>query len=93
MSFTRYYHRSHDPDSLSNDTVQSIFEDREGKLWIGTLDGALMVNPGGLYGWRDRSLALMNVEPNGLRAQLVYIDPPRQPRDSRLVARILSHGR
>jgi putative phosphoesterase len=48
--------------------------------WIGTLDGVLMVNPGGLCGRRDRSLAFVNAGPNGLHAQLVYIDPPRQPR-------------
>lgn len=58
--------------------------------WIGTLDGALMVNPGALCGWRDRSLALMDAGPNGLRAQLVYIDPPRQLGRSRLLAAALA---
>jgi len=61
--------------------------------WIGTLDGVLMVNPGALCGWRDRSLALLDVTPNGLHPQLVYIDPPRQPRQNRLIARILNKQR
>ncbi len=57
--------------------------------WIGRVDGVLMVNPGALCGRRDRSLALMDAAPEGLRARLVYIDPPRQPRDSRLIAQLL----
>ncbi|MBU0492433.1 MAG: metallophosphatase family protein [Chloroflexi bacterium] len=61
--------------------------------WIGNLDGVLMVNPGALCGRRDRALALMDVTPGGLRARLVYLDPPRQPRDSQFVARLLRGGR
>lgn len=57
--------------------------------WIGALDGVLMINPGALCDRRDRSLALLDATPAGLRAQLVYIDPPRRPRDSRLIARWL----
>lgn len=52
--------------------------------WIGTMDGALMVNPGALCGRRDRVLALMDADSRGLRARLVHVDPPRQPFASQL---------
>ena len=56
---------------------------------VRALDGVLMVNPGALCGRRDRAVALMDVNPSGLRVQLVPIDPPRRPRPSRLIARLL----
>ncbi len=37
--FTVYRHKSDDPQSLSNDRVSAIREDRHGRLWIGTDNG------------------------------------------------------
>ena len=31
----------HDPNSLSNDDVQAIYQDAQGVLWIGTSGGGL----------------------------------------------------
>jgi two-component system sensor histidine kinase ChiS len=39
--FTHYQNDPDDPHSLSNDNVQSIYEDRAGVLWVGTLGGGL----------------------------------------------------
>jgi len=40
-SFTSYKNNPADPNSLSDNRVYSILEDRSGNLWIGTLDGGL----------------------------------------------------
>ena len=39
--FAHYRHDPNDPHSLSCDSVRSIYEDRSGVLWIGTLGGGL----------------------------------------------------
>ena len=39
--WTLYRHSGRDPNSLSNNVVQSILQDRQGDLWIGTLGGGL----------------------------------------------------
>jgi signal transduction histidine kinase/ligand-binding sensor domain-containing protein len=39
--FTRFKHDPDDPQSLSHDFVQSVIQDREGFLWIGTWGGGL----------------------------------------------------
>jgi signal transduction histidine kinase/ligand-binding sensor domain-containing protein/HPt (histidine-containing phosphotransfer) domain-containing protein len=39
--FTHLKHDDNDPNSLSNDSVWSIIEDRKGFIWIGTEDGGL----------------------------------------------------
>lgn len=39
--FTRYRSEPGNPQSLSNNFVMTIFEDRAGFLWIGTIDGGL----------------------------------------------------
>jgi PAS domain S-box-containing protein len=35
-SAVRYRHSAADPDSLSDDMLMSVFEDREGNIWVGT---------------------------------------------------------
>jgi len=40
-SFIHFRHDPNDPHSLSGDSVRSIYEDRSGVLWIGTLGGGL----------------------------------------------------
>jgi serine phosphatase RsbU (regulator of sigma subunit)/ligand-binding sensor domain-containing protein len=39
--FTPYRHNPHDPNSLSNNSIQSIYIDDDGILWIGTFGGGL----------------------------------------------------
>jgi PAS domain-containing protein len=39
QTFSRYQHVSTDPQSLADDSVVSIYEDRTGTLWIGTVGG------------------------------------------------------
>ena len=39
--FALYQNRPGSPNSLSNDVVNAIYEDREDNVWIGTLDGGL----------------------------------------------------
>ncbi len=39
--FVYYQNDPNDPHSLSDDTVVSVYEDREGVLWIGTFNGGL----------------------------------------------------
>ena len=34
--FIHFVHKNNDPNSLSSNIIQSIFEDKSGKLWIGT---------------------------------------------------------
>ena len=41
LSFARYQADPADPSSLSNNGVMSIYEDRQGALWIGTVGGGL----------------------------------------------------
>ena len=45
--FTHYRHDPNNPASLSNDNINSIFEDQSGVLWIGTRGGGLdrLVSP------------------------------------------------
>jgi len=38
-TFVRYQHDANVPDSLSHNTINSIYEDRAGTLWIATNDG------------------------------------------------------
>jgi signal transduction histidine kinase/ligand-binding sensor domain-containing protein/DNA-binding response OmpR family regulator len=38
---TNYSHNSNDPYSLSHDNVYSIFEDKFGRIWVGTFNGGL----------------------------------------------------
>jgi signal transduction histidine kinase/ligand-binding sensor domain-containing protein len=40
-TLVHYGHAQNDPDSLSHDDVQAIYEDRAGALWVGTLAGGL----------------------------------------------------
>ena len=41
QSFKKYKHDLKDPNSLITNTIYSIYEDGEGKIWIATLDGGL----------------------------------------------------
>ncbi|MGH9867429.1 MAG: two-component regulator propeller domain-containing protein [Candidatus Polarisedimenticolia bacterium] len=40
-TFTQFRHDPADPSSISDNTVRTIFEDREGRLWFGTNTGGL----------------------------------------------------
>ncbi|MBN2004329.1 MAG: PAS domain S-box protein [Anaerolineae bacterium] len=42
--FTHYFHDPQNPGSLSNNHVKSIYQDRDGTLWIGTDDGLDALN-------------------------------------------------
>jgi len=39
LKFVHYRHSKGDPNSLSDDRVRSIFQDKDGALWIGTANG------------------------------------------------------
>ncbi len=39
--FTRYMHDPNNPHSISSDIIRSLYEDRDGFLWIGTHNGGL----------------------------------------------------
>ena len=39
--FRQFRHDPEDPASISDDSVRTIFEDRDGRLWIGTYEGGL----------------------------------------------------
>lgn len=41
VKFKRYYHDPNDPNSISHNSVISIYEDASGSLWFGTLGGGL----------------------------------------------------
>ncbi len=41
VAFTHYQHDPNNPNSLSNNGINSIYEDRSGMLWIGTGGGGL----------------------------------------------------
>lgn len=43
--YTRYVHQPGNANSLSNNTVFSIYEDNRGQLWFGTLQGLNRLNP------------------------------------------------
>lgn len=43
---THYYHTENDPKSLSSDFIESIFEDEQGSIWIGTRDGLNLFQDG-----------------------------------------------
>ncbi|MGB5893505.1 MAG: two-component regulator propeller domain-containing protein, partial [Ignavibacteriaceae bacterium] len=54
--FISYKHHSEDPNSLSDNRVYSILEDKSGNLWIGTLDGGLnRLLPGSINGNKKSS--------------------------------------
>lgn len=40
-----FRHRGDDPDTLANDTVLTLLQDRNGRVWIGTLDGVSVYDP------------------------------------------------
>ena len=44
-TFTRYLHNPNDSNSLSSNPVYSIYEDKEGRLWIGTSNGLNLFDP------------------------------------------------
>ena len=45
-TFTHYRHDSNSPHSLSHDRVRNLYEDSEGRLWIGTEGGGVnLLNP------------------------------------------------
>ncbi len=41
VRFQHYRHNENDPNSISDNRIMSIAEDKEGNLWIGTSDGGL----------------------------------------------------
>ena len=41
----RYRHNPNDPNSLSNDQTRSLYQDPDGTLWVGTLDGLNKFDP------------------------------------------------
>ncbi len=43
---THYYHVENDPTSLSSDFIESIFENEQGNIWIGTRDGLNLFKDG-----------------------------------------------
>ncbi|KAA3619934.1 MAG: response regulator [Calditrichaeota bacterium] len=43
--FARYIHESKNSNSISHNTIFSIFEENADRLWIGTLNGLNIVNP------------------------------------------------
>jgi two-component sensor histidine kinase/ligand-binding sensor domain-containing protein len=45
-AFIRYAHDPNDPDSLSNNRVYTVYEDRSDRLWIGTAGGLNRLVPG-----------------------------------------------
>ncbi|MEN7547666.1 two-component regulator propeller domain-containing protein [Rapidithrix thailandica] len=44
--FSSYRHNSYDLQSLSNDSIWAIHEDRQGQLWVGTQNGLNKLQPG-----------------------------------------------
>ena len=42
---TYWRHRDGDPASLSHDHVLSLFEDRQGRIWAGSIDGVNLIDP------------------------------------------------
>jgi DNA-binding CsgD family transcriptional regulator len=64
--FTSFRHRPGDPSSLSSDSVLSLWEDKEGILWIGTLDGGLNRFD------RDKEVFRCYLERDGLASNTVY---------------------
>jgi len=40
-TFKKFFHNPSDPYSLSHNRIKSIYEDREGSLWVGTMGGGL----------------------------------------------------
>ena len=41
----RFRHDPGDPSSLSNDSVQSVLENKLGQIWVGTSDGLNFIDP------------------------------------------------
>ncbi|MBV8831177.1 MAG: hypothetical protein JO108_18340 [Acidobacteriaceae bacterium] len=56
---TTYHHNPDDPHSLSNEKVNAIWEDRGGRLWIGTENGLDLLD-------RDRGTAVVFTTKEGL---------------------------
>ena len=50
--FESYFHDPGDPSSLSNMRITSFEEDREGRIWIGTLGGGLNLYDSSSYGFK-----------------------------------------
>jgi ligand-binding sensor domain-containing protein/signal transduction histidine kinase len=43
--FKGFIHSPHDPNSLSNDSIDSVHQDRTGAIWVGTQDGLDKMDP------------------------------------------------
>jgi PAS domain S-box-containing protein len=55
-AFVRYKHSDSDPQSLSSDAAMTLYQDRQGRLWIGTWGGGLNlmdVDAGTFTSYRD----------------------------------------
>ena len=70
--FQHFRHDPNDPKSLGHDVVYSIYEDRSGMMWLGTLDS-------GLHQFLpDSDLSKTAIEKNG--AFTKYIHDPNNPK-------------
>jgi ligand-binding sensor domain-containing protein/CheY-like chemotaxis protein/AraC-like DNA-binding protein len=47
--FDRYEHDEHNPNSISNSSVNCIFQDKKNRIWIGTSDGLNLLDTKGEY--------------------------------------------
>ncbi|UCH64928.1 MAG: hypothetical protein JSW63_09965, partial [Ignavibacterium sp.] len=77
-TFTRYVHNPNDSNSLNSNPVNSIYEDKEGRLWIGTNKGLNLFDPksNGFFhyyiedseSFKDSTLNLEEYEPISIKA-------------------------
>ncbi len=44
-NFTHYMHSKYNSNSLSSDNIRAVYEDRKGRIWIGTENGLNMLEP------------------------------------------------